>query len=180
MKSIEYERKYAVDHKLLPPLSQPWVFVQGYSPDGNSSMRVIPACASSFLRIKDDGFGIRAKDSRRLAYAKGVQRLQEMPGAVTKLRHIVDTPGRRYLVDYLPESDVWHAETEFPTSEEFWAGLTEETPNWLGDELTWLPEGYTKNFSQPRTLRELDSLMNHAAVTGCPEPYDPDAIFGAH
>lgn len=177
MKSIEYERKYEVDPKLLPEMPEPWVFIQGYAAKGDLSERVIPACNTSFGRVKDVAFGIRAKDSRRHSLQRGVNTLMSYPLAVVKQRHIFSN-GRVWLIDYLPEADVWHAETEFDTPEQFWEG-PDESPNWLGRELTWSDEGYTKNFATPHSLDELRSLINYAQQTGCATDYDPDTIFKA-
>lgn len=178
MKGLEYERKYAVDHKLLPVMPQPWVFVQGYSPGKRDlSMRVIPACVSAFGRDKDIAYGVRMKDSTKVSYQKGVSTLHSYPTAVVKIRHVLRLPDRTWLIDHLPESDVWHAETEFDDADSFFEGIAEQ-PNWLGTELTWLDEGYTRNFAQPRTIQELDALLTYAAQTGCDDPYDPDTIFG--
>ena len=164
----ETERKFIVHKDLLGALAQPWIFVQAYT-SPSQSVRLIPSLNLAYSRHKEPYVGItRHKVSDEIPFEEGLHQARKSLRVAYKVRYLVHSDDRAWLIDYFPESNLWIAETELKNKKEEIV-----IPDWADKEMTGKIKGYTYYQGQPRKPNELSILIDIARRRGSKEPYIP-------
>lgn len=181
-KELEAEAKFDVNRDALPQdMGKPWVLIQAHRLKNgkDQSLRIMPACKQAYFREKDHAYGVRNKASTEIPMEQAMSMLRGpfRNNVALKYRYML-LDGRGWLIDHFPEHDALHAETEFNKPAEFWHFLNDgEKPQFVGKDITFEDQAYTRNLGKPRSSAEITHLINLAKKHGCTEKYDPDKAF---
>lgn len=172
MKSVrqECERAFEVDWDKLPELPAPWAFVQGYF-GKNGSVRLIPASKKAYIRHKTPvSLGCKHKEVEEIPYKQGLTKLMGCKMVALKLRYMLtDKSGRKWVMDFFPESQDSTVETDVTTDHELKA-----KPEFLGREIT----GNRGRLSTKKQAKrcgpgEVQDYLEFAESKGRKDPYVP-------